>query len=619
MRRGLEAQVTTEAESTPSRAEVEDLLKREQVRLSVEQVRRIPIPHFLVDVCVTWIGWHAGLRNFSLTWLAIMTIAQVARTRYVLYVDGRKDRTASQMLFLLANLLTVLGGIQAAIMIAVFTQPMNSAQYIFTMLMVGNAAGAVSPAAGHLKSYLLWASVFGGTLAVCWVSLGTVEGIAIAVLIVLLFGILSLYVRDQGRSLVTLVTLSHSLRRERDRAERASEAKTRFFAAASHDLRQPLTALSYNAATVQALAASSGDETLTKVGEGIGRALAESRGLLDSLLEVSELDAGSVVVSSSTVDIGAMLQEIRDSALPSAEDRGLNLLLELEPGTRLLAETDATLVRRIIQNLVGNAIKFTLAGNVTIEGRRENLSSRSIFVGIHDTGPGIATASQERVFDEFYQIGNTERNRSRGLGLGLAIVRRLATLLKIEVILDSALSRGSSFSFTLPDGRDWSLAAHSNVPRGVMLSRPERVGRRLLLVDDEPHIRESLKTFLTTTGWTVEVAASEGDALAFVEAGFRPEAVIVDFRLQDGASGLDALASLRGMGVSCPAWLITGDTEPTRIAAARAAGVPVLYKPVDGMELLGMLEKTLDAAAGDGSVATKFGNAHEGTSKIDRT
>ncbi|MEO7939159.1 MAG: hypothetical protein ABIR55_11080, partial [Burkholderiaceae bacterium] len=245
--------------------DIDTLVKVEQIRLSVEQVRRIPVAHAAVDVCVSWVAWQVGLHTFALLWLAVMTICQLTRTAHVSYLYRRGTTAPSAMLAILAAWLAFLGFVHAVLVVRVFTTPISEFHYILTMIMVGNAAGAVSPAAGHLRSYLMWGVIFGGALAASWLARGTLEGAAIAFLLLMLFFVLSTYVRDQGRMLVTLVTLTDSLRKERDRAERASAAKTRFFAAASHDLRQPLTALAYNAATVQVLAADSGDEILARV------------------------------------------------------------------------------------------------------------------------------------------------------------------------------------------------------------------------------------------------------------------------------------------------------------------------------------------------------------------
>lgn len=576
------------------------LIEAEQVRLAVDQVRRLPLPHLLLDACLTWSAVQAGLGTPAWVWLALMTAAQVGRTVYVLRLHRSGRLAAHAMLARMGHLMAGLGAVHALLIVLVFAQSSPSAEYVMTMILVGNAAGAVSPSAGHLRGYLEWAAVFGGTLVAAWLLKGTVEGAAIGSLVAFLFVVLSLYVRDQGRTIGHLVGLSESLRIERDRAEKASEARTRFFAAASHDLRQPLTALSYNAATVQALAQSSGDATLQKVSAAIRRALGESRNLLDSLLEVSELDAGVVKSQPRRIDVARLLDDLDEAFTRVADDKGLSLvvsarsvLLGQAGEVPLQAYADGGLLRRILQNLIGNAIKFTSEGGVTL-GAVASADGRHVIFQVSDTGPGIAPEARERVFEEFFQTGNPERNRSRGLGLGLAIVRRLAHLIGAEIRLQSEIGRGSTFEVVVPraDAPDTSrTGAEGRASRPAPLALG--AARRVLVVDDESEVAEGLATFLVALGWEARAVPGQEEAVAAWSQGFAPHAIIVDFRLAGGRTGLEVLAALRHLGCHAPAWLVTGETEPSRILAARESGIPILYKPVDGLKLAEMLDAVL--------------------------
>jgi signal transduction histidine kinase len=589
-------QVSTDKDS-PGRS-LNHLLQVEQVRLAIEQVKRIPPTHFFVDLCLSWTAAKAGMGRLVLPWLVAITIAQVGRSAYLVWLDKSGKLRPDQMLLRLAIGLCVLGGFHALLMILVFAYPVSSATYLLTMILVGNAAGAVSPAAGHLRSYIAFGVVFGGTLMACWMRSGGTEGVAIGLLVAALFSLLTLYVRDQGRALLQLVSVTESLRLERDRAERASQAKTRFFAAASHDLRQPLTALSYNAATVQALAASRGDDVLMRVGNGIARALTESGSLLDSLLEVSELDAGAVKVNWEVVDVDALLDEICATCAPLAESRGLELRAESDDRRRACALADLSLLRRILHNLVGNALKFTVEGGVVMRVDHDDAESeRFIVIQVSDTGPGIPLDAQEHVFEEFFQVGNVERDRSRGLGLGLAIVRRLASLLGGTISLHSDPGHGATFRLAIarhvarPEA-PWPTVSNAQAPAPTM-----QRAHAVLVIDDESAIRDGLTLMLTTLGWEVGAVADAASAIEQWTRGFRPAAIIVDFRLRDGASGLDALQALRALGCDAPALMVTGDTAPDRITQARSAGIPVMYKPVDGMELAGRLAQLANAGA----------------------
>jgi two-component system, sensor histidine kinase len=590
-----EPEVPVKPEPAPRDEELRALVEAEQVRLSIHQLHRIPLPHLLLDFCLAWTASTAGVGEVAWIWFAVMTVCQVGRSAYLIRLHRGGGLTSAQMLQRMALLLTLLGALHAVQVVLVFLQPAGTARYVLTMILVGNAAGAVSPAAGHLRSYVWWAAVYGGTLVLCWLLQGTGEGAAIAALILFLFGVLTMYVRDAGATLTKMVALSESLRMERDRAQRASEAKTRFFAAASHDLRQPLTALSFHAATVQAVAALGGNDTLGSVGRGIRRALEDSRALLDSLLEVSQLDAGVIRANPGRVAVDALLASVRETFEPQAQQRGL--VLQCASGARgqaAQAWTDPLLLQRIVQNLVANAIKFTEKGGVHLSVAPA--PGGGMVIRVRDTGPGIPLEAQETVFEEFFQLGNAERNRAQGLGLGLAIVRRLADLIGAQVRLHSRPGQGSVFEVWVPaadPGEAADAAGAAGAPLATAVTPEWRSAGRVLIVDDERQVREALSGLLVTLGWEVTAVPDQEGALAAWKEGFAPHAIVVDFRLGEGATGLDALEALRRAGCAAPAWMVTGDTAPERIAAAHAAGIPVIYKPVDGMKLAGLLRTAL--------------------------
>ena len=464
-----------------------------------------------------------------------------------------------------------------------------------TMVLLGNATGTVSVVTGRTRLYVQWSLIYGGALVLAWLFQRTWESLGVAVLMVLLFAMLAMHVRDQARMLVELVSLSDSLRIERDRVESVSASKIRFFAAASHDLRQPLTALSYHAATIQALAERDDDPLLRQVGDGVSRALSESQSLLDSLLEVSKLDAGAVSVHWEEANIGALASRVCEEAEPVARSRGLSLTCSVHPAASVLAvRTDTALLRRILQNLVSNAIKFTEQGRVSVSVSINMQGGTSaLVVGVHDTGRGIPREDQERVFEEFFQLGNAERDRTRGLGLGLAIVRRMVQLLGARINVRSELGKGSTFEVSVPvpvaKSLHQPLDSAANSSSRMALNTQCRY--RALCLDDEPEVRASLGLLLATLNWEVRTAGDADEALRALADGFQPDVLLVDFRLRGGASGVDAIDALRAVRCTAPALLITGDTEPGRIAEARAAGIGVLYKPVEGQLLLARISE----------------------------
>lgn len=423
---------------------LQEQLLREQVQLAIRETQKVRIPHSLVDGVLAWVAWQAGVREGVAIYLLVMTISHLGRSALLQRLLDGGRHAPRQLLRIGMAALVWLALVKVALTLAVFLQAPSGWQELFTMILVGNAAGAVATAAGHLPTYLSWAIPFGAGLAGGWVLHGGLEGALIALLVVALIAVLSGYVRDQGQAQLRLLLANEALREARDRAERASESRTRFFAAASHDLRQPLTALSYGAATVAALAQQRGDAQLAQVGASLRRALQESQGLLDSLLELSRLDAGAVEPQRRPLPLGPLLTELADTLQPQAQERGLLLRTAgLETAARV--SSDAVLLRRVLGNLLGNALKFTPPGGRVELGLRAD--GDDWLIEVVDNGPGIPPALQQQVFEEFVQLGHMTRDQ--GLGLGLAIVRRLVDLLGLQLHLDSSPGQGCRFGLRL--------------------------------------------------------------------------------------------------------------------------------------------------------------------------
>ena len=367
-------------------------------------------------------------------------------------------------------------------------------------------------------------------------------------------------------------------------AERASLAKSRFFAAASHDLRQPLHSLGFFAAALNQHATSS--EARDLVGR-IGDSIEALETLFNELLDLSNLDAGAIGVHRRNVS----LQELFDRLAREFHAQAVQQELRMRfVPTRLVATTDPILLERILMNLVSNALRYTARGGVVIGARRRG---EQVCVEVWDSGVGIAADKHEHIFDEFYQVGNPGRDRRRGLGLGLAIVRRLTVLLGHQLTLTSAPGQGTRFRLWLPraDGPPDPL---SDVEEREWLNT--FAGRRVLLVDDDPDIRLATATLLGQWGLAVRTAASIQEVNAVLGAGFVPELAIVDLRLDAVDDGIDLIERLRvRLGTSLPAFLLSGDTGAAEIARVRASGVPLLTKPVSPARLKSALHSYLSA------------------------
>ncbi len=380
----------------------------------------------------------------------------------------------------------------------------------------------------------------------------------------------------------------------RREAEIANRAKTQFFAAASHDLRQPLHAMGLFA---EALRQRANDPEVSQLVTSINESVDALEDLFSELLDITRIDAGGVDVNPVHFEFGELLRKLRLHFEPTAFEKGLGL--RLRGGTRVI-HADPLLVERILRNLVSNAIRYTEDGTVLVACRARG---ERMLVQVWDSGAGIAPDQQGRIFEEFYQVarpGELPAHERKGLGLGLATVQRLARLMDAPLTLRSVPGRGSMFQLELPAGRMARSLAPSMSARKVAALTLE--GRLIVVVEDEPAVRAGLEVLLA--GWGAELAVF--DSVAAVAAwspgaaaqGLRPDLFIVDYRLEEGRDGIEALAILRAdFGRGVPAIMVTGSTLSGFEREAQANDFHLLVKPVLPNKLRAMIAFKLAGAA----------------------
>ncbi|MGF7004740.1 hybrid sensor histidine kinase/response regulator [Aminobacter sp. BE322] len=372
------------------------------------------------------------------------------------------------------------------------------------------------------------------------------------------------------------------LQEQRDRAQSADRAKTRFLAAASHDLRQPIHALSLLVSTLAVLG-QRGDVPSADARSLAGRAksvVGNLGGLLNGLLDISKLDAGIVTVTPETVALRELFRDLHGEFAEEARQRGLEWRVV---DSRLKVESDPMMLRRILNNLLSNAFRYTTQGRILLGCRRRGDMAE---IQVLDTGPGIPRDQQAMVFEEFVQLQNPARDRTQGLGLGLAIVRRTAGLLKHPLRLDSKPGRGSLFSVTVP-----SVRAVATSPRPVEQIAHVGVTAGIMVVEDESDVLDAMVQLLTLEGHRVyagrSAAEAQGAHAQASKAGKAPiDLIVADYRLADGATGFEAIQALKAyVGRPVPAIIITGDTSPERLKEVNASGARILHKPIAGEDL----------------------------------
>jgi signal transduction histidine kinase/CheY-like chemotaxis protein len=362
--------------------------------------------------------------------------------------------------------------------------------------------------------------------------------------------------------------LVDDLRRQKDIAEQANFAKTQFLAAASHDLRQPMHALGLFVAALSRTRMRPEGKRLT--GQ-IAETVEAMGGLFGTLLDVSQLDAGMVTPEPRAFAIDPLLARL---CREQAGDFGGRPVTLRWVASGAVVETDPALLERMVRNLISNAVRHTREGRILVGCRRRG---GRLSVQVWDTGPGIAAEHRAAVFEEYYQLGNPERDRTKGLGLGLAITRRLAALLDCPIGLRSQLGRGSMFSLDVP-----RAAAGVRPPDLADVARPAGPLQGLVFViDDELMVQQSMTQLLNAWGYEVVVGGSAEELMARADPARAPDLVICDWRLRGEETPLGAMARVRGAyAADIPALLITGDTAPERLRAAHDTGLVLLHKPV---------------------------------------
>lgn len=372
------------------------------------------------------------------------------------------------------------------------------------------------------------------------------------------------------------------LRARTEEAEHANLAKSRFLAAASHDLRQPLHALGL---FLSELAQHDLDAHGRQITERLFASAEAMEKLLDSLLDISRLDAGVLSPAPSVFDLHARLEHVLARHAADASARGLVLRLHCPP---CWAHTDAHMFERIIGNLLGNAIRYTPSGTILLACRRRGPRWR---VEVRDRGIGISRDAQQIIFHEFVQLDNAERARDKGLGLGLAIVRRLVDLLGLRLALRSAPGRGSVFAVELPAAPPPARADIDLEARALGNFDDLEV----LVVDDDVLARDAMSGLLASWGCSVHALEDADTAMHAVRAGLAPELIVTDLRLRGTSDGIALIEHLRALPgfARLPAVLVSGDTEPARLEHIQASGIHVLHKPVRPARLRALIHRLL--------------------------
>jgi signal transduction histidine kinase/CheY-like chemotaxis protein len=470
-------------------------------------------------------------------------------------------------------------------------------QALLTILVFGVTAAAVPLIGSHMPSFY----IFAFPALVPYIARNAYEGdtphlILSGITLAVTLGILS-FARNYNRMLTEslrnrlekealadkLAVQNVDLENARIVAEQANRSKTQFFAAASHDLRQPLHAMGLYAA---ALAEKVRDPEVGTVISSINASVQALEDLFNELLDIAKIDSGVIKPEVADFPLEDVFGRLRDEFTAEAEAKGLHLVVDKATHW---AHSDPVLVERIIRNLLSNAIRYTPSGQVALSVIP---GGEYLTIEVRDTGMGIRPEDQERIFEEFLQLQNPGRTSKKGLGLGLSIVKRLSGLLGSHVRLESKPGVGSTFRFDLPLGERPRARAAAPEARADRVSLE---GKLIVVVDDEAAVVGGMGVLLTAWGARV-IGSTTGDDVidAVHEAGQLPDLIVADYRLGGTATGVDVIQQLReALDPEIPAVLVTGSTTPETVAEAERMRLGILLKPVVPNRLRNTIDEEL--------------------------
>ncbi|MET0382958.1 MAG: ATP-binding protein [Burkholderiaceae bacterium] len=429
------------------------------------------------------------------------------------------------------------------------------------------------------------------------------DGWPLATILFLIFGITVMLGRSYHRSFARVLTLKQrgqqllaelhvekaAADRARREAETANRAKTQFFAAASHDLRQPLHALGLFAEALRHRVGA--DAEVAHLVNSINSSVDALEGLFSELLDITKIDTGGVEPRPENFGCGAMFSRLKLHFEPTAFEKGLALRFR---GAKHFGYADPLLLERVVRNLLSNSIRYTNDGGVLVAARKRGERLR---FEVWDTGLGIRPQEQERIFEEFYQIAHDapplDPAQRKGLGLGLAIVRRLARVLEAPLRLRSEPGRGTMFSIEIPLGVRHKPSEPAAAPRSALGLTLDR--RLIVVVEDDPAVLGGLDVLLKS--WGADVAAFDSYAACAewalasgAEPARAPDLLIVDFRLESGHTGLEVIDVMRrAFGRALPAVIVTGSLMSNQEDEAQAHDFHLLLKPVAPTRLRAMI------------------------------
>jgi signal transduction histidine kinase len=566
-------------------------LDAERLRLVSRQVVRAPLGVIIASVFIAYMmAPHVGALG-AWGWAAAAIGIWSARAAICLVLLARPPagpRIRSWIHFLIFS--ATASGMVAGSAAFLFFRAPPLEWAIMTMVLCSWGAAGVAVSGAVPAAFYGLVTFFLAPLAIAWAVSDVPLHLGVAGLILFTLFYLIVYARD-GAELVTRALrvgfeneeLARQLRsREteaqaaRERAEEANFAKSRFLAAASHDLRQPLHSLSL---LLDHVLRSTQDPKTGKILRQAARSAESLDKLFTGLLDLSRLDAGSLTPDVRPLSLGALLKRLENDYQPLAQRKGLSFDCG---SSEAWVRSDPAMLERALRNLLDNAVKYTEKGGITVD--IENRGAE-VCVAVRDTGVGIDSADRELIFEEYYQARNPARDRSQGVGLGLAIVKRLCNLLGHTIAVESTSGRGSTFRVTLASCESPAMPEDGEAPLSAASLEALR-GMAIVVIEDDSEVAEAMRTLLEDWACRAVVAGDSASAIAMLEAeGLVPDAILADWRLAGAENGLQAIERIGARFGDKPAAIVTGEINPADLKVPEHLSVIMMQKPVRARDI----------------------------------
>lgn len=572
---------------------VEDKIHLEQIKLLHASIPSLLLVNVIVTLALAYGFWDVVPQQSIL--LCAGLIGLMALLRGGMFLAYKQNFKESNLKYYRLSL--IIGSACAGIiwgLIGILFFPLAEPVYqlFIVLVLLSMTGGSAFTLAIYLPCYFAYVPV---TLLPIAAYLSTFDGkfhISLALCVVAFLIVLTIFnmkVNKNFRTSLALrfenLNLIEQLKQQKDEAERANFAKSKFLAAASHDLRQPLYSLSLFTSVL--------DETITypkakKIVEQINSSVLALNNLFDKLLDISQLDAGVVEVEKKDFSLASIFDKLIVNYNSEAQEK--NIVISW-PQRYPSVHSQEDLLERILRNYLSNAIKYTSQGNITVtcETTINKTGKSQIAISVTDTGLGITANDMSEIYEEFYQVSNPERDRQKGLGLGLSIVKRTAKLLEHDISVSSEVGKGSRFSI-LVDAAEHDVIESSGDSSAAKLTKLAN-SALVIVIDDEESIRQGLENILILWGYRVISASNlEQAMIQLTTKDLIPEAIISDYRLKEGKTGIDAIRTIhKGYGEHIPALIMTGDIATDRLIDINSSKFQVLFKPVPPMKLRSFL------------------------------